>query len=169
MRKELILFHSPQGLRPPGYSVHGPDLFDGEVFERLEDGVAKRDRLGIPEMIRRTEESVALIDPDVVYLGFSMGAASAEHLAAVKPGARGLVLMHGALPPAMLGIERWPAVPVQVHHAERDPWVESAAVTALEQAARAAGVRAEVHVYPGAGHLFADPDSPDYDAESAEL
>jgi dienelactone hydrolase len=180
MPHELVLFHSAQGLRPSvldwaarlraaGHVVHTPDLFDGEVFEKLEDGVKKRDALGIPELMRRTQQSVAKLGAELVYLGFSMGAAGAQFLAATRPGARGVVLMHGALPPAMLGLERWPEVPVQVHYAERDPWVEAPAVTALEQAARAAGVRTELHVYPGSGHLFADVSSPDYDAKSAAL
>ncbi len=180
MSHELVLFHSAQGLRPSvldwatrlraaGHVVHTPDLFDGEVFDRLEEGVKKRDALGIPELMRRTQASVASLSQELVYLGFSMGAAGAEFLAATRPGARAVILMHGALPPAMLGLERWPAVPLQVHYAERDPLVEAPAVAALEQAARASGVATQVHVYPGSGHLFADVGSHDYDAKSAAL
>jgi dienelactone hydrolase len=32
-----------------------------------------------------------------------------------------------------------------------------------------AGARVRVHTYPGAGHLFTDPDTPDYDAQASEL
>ncbi len=33
---------------------------------------------------------------------------------------------------------------------------------------RRAGAEVEVHRYRGAGHLFTDPELPDYDAEAAE-
>jgi dipeptidyl aminopeptidase/acylaminoacyl peptidase len=32
-----------------------------------------------------------------------------------------------------------------------------------------AGAELEIHTYPGDGHLFSDPDSPDHDPESARL
>lgn len=97
-----------------------------------------------------------------------MGAAPAQMLAALRPGARGAVLMHGALPPQALGVERWPAsVPVQVHFAVDDPWVDADAVAALEASAPRGLV--DTFRYPGDGHLFADADAPEHDAESAAL
>jgi dienelactone hydrolase len=72
--------------------------------------------------------------------------------------------MHGALPVEGLGefgVERWPAgEPVQVHYAAEDPWVEAEEVAALVDAVR--------RTYPGPGHLFADPDLPEYDRASSE-
>jgi len=68
-----------------------------------------------------------------------------------------------------LGIERWPGrVPVQVHYAAEDPWVEAEGVEALGEAVREAGATFEEHVYPGLGHLFADPDLPEYDRASSD-
>jgi dienelactone hydrolase len=51
-------------------------------------------------------------------------------LAASRPGALGAVLMHGAVPVEALkeyfGVDGWPeGVPVQVHYAASDPWVEA--------------------------------------------
>jgi dienelactone hydrolase len=59
-----------------------------------------------------------------------MGVAHAELLAASRPGTLGAVLMHGAVPVEGLseffGVDRWPeGVPVQVHYAAEDPWVEA--------------------------------------------
>jgi dienelactone hydrolase len=178
---DVVLFHSAQGLRRDvtawadslrgaGHQVWTPDLFDGATFERLEDGVAHRDSIGIPELMRRASDAVSELPSALVYAGFSMGAPPAEILGATRPGARGALLMHGVAPVEALGVEVWPSdVPVQVHYAVADRWVDASGVEALENLARARGASIEVHTYPGDGHLFADPDAPEYDRASAEL
>jgi len=182
---EIVLFHSALGLRPgvtsaadrlreAGHSVHVPDYYDGEVFDDLDDGLRKRDELGVAEILRRAREAVAGLPAGLVLAGFSMGVAHAEQLTASRPGALGAVLMHGAEPVEALteyfGVERWPeGVPVQVHYAVDDPWVEAEQeVVPLGEDVRGAGAEFEEYVYPGSGHLFADPDLPDYDRASAE-
>ncbi|MBA3616483.1 MAG: dienelactone hydrolase family protein [Rubrobacteraceae bacterium] len=63
----------------------------------------------------------------------------------------------------------WPgAVPVQVHYAAEDPWVEAEEVEALSDAVGLAGAAFEEHTYPGSGHLFADLDLPEYDRASSD-
>src|SRR4051812_32463128 len=181
MSQTIVLFHSALGLRPAvldwavrlriaGHQVRTPDSFDAQIFSKLEDGIRKRDALGIPELIKRAEAAVADLPPEVVLAGFSMGAAAAEMLAGVRPGARGAILMHGALRPADIGISVWPAgVPVQVHYAKDDPFVEADKVKALQAAVQQGGARFEAHVYPGRKHLFADEGHEDHDPESAKL
>jgi dienelactone hydrolase len=180
---EIVLFHSALGLRPgvasaadrlreAGHSVHVPDFYDGEVFEDLDDGLRKRDELGVAEILRRAREAVAGLPAGLVFAGFSLGNDPAELLAAERPGARGALLMHGAVPIeafSEFGVERWPeGVPVQVHYAAEDPWVEAEEVAALGDAVRGAGAIFEEHSYPGSGHLFADPDLQEYDRASSE-
>lgn len=182
---EVVLFHSVLGLRPgvraaadrlraAGHTVHTPDYYDGEVFDDLEDGLHKGDALGYREIARRAREAVAGLPAGLVFAGFSLGALHAEVLAASRPGALGAVLMHAAVPVEGLGeffgVERWPeGVPVQVHYAVGDPWIESEEeVAPLGRAVREAGGAFEEHAYPGSGHLFADPDLPEYDRASSE-
>jgi dienelactone hydrolase len=180
---EIVLFHSALGLRPgvasaadrlreAGHSVHVPDFYDGEVFEDLDDGLRKRDELGVAEVLRRAREAVARLPAGLVFVGFSLGNDPAELLAAERPGARGALLMHGAVPIeafSEFGVVRWPeGVPVQVHYAAEDPWVEAEEVAALGDAVRGAGASFEEHSYPGSGHLFADPGLPEYDRASSE-
>jgi dienelactone hydrolase len=56
-----------------------------------------------------------------------------------------------------------------VHYAVDDPWVEAKEeVAPLGDAVRGAGAEFEEYVYPGSGHLFADPDLPEYDRASSE-
>ena len=134
---EVVLFHSVLGLLPgviaatdrlrtAGHTVHTPDLYDGEVFDDLDEGMRKEEALGYREVARRAREAVA----GLVFGGFSMGVAHAELLSASRPGALGAVLMHGAVPVEGLseffGVDRWPeGVPVQVHYAAGDPWVKA--------------------------------------------
>jgi dienelactone hydrolase len=180
---EVVLFHSALGLRPgviaaaerlraAGHTVHAPDYYDGEVFEDLDEGLRKRDALGYAEIVRRAKEAVVGLPAGLAFAGFSLGAVPAELLAATAPGARGAVLMHAAIPVegfGEFGVERWPeGVPVQVHYAAEDPWVEAEEVEALGEAVRGAGAAFEEHAYPGSGHLFADPDLPEYDRASSE-
>ncbi len=182
---EVVLFHSVLGLRPgviaaaerlraAGHTVHTPDLFDGEVFDDLDDGMRKEEALGYREIARRAEEAVAGLPKGLVFAGFSMGAVHAEVLATSRPGALGVVLMHGAVPVEALreyfGIERWPeGMPAQVHYAADDPWVEvEEEVAPLGEAVRGAGAVFEEYAYPGSGHLFTDPDRTEYDPASSE-
>jgi dienelactone hydrolase len=181
---EVVLFHSVLGLRPgviaaadrlraAGHTIHTPDLFDGEVFDDLDDGQRKEEALGYQEIARRAKEAVAELPAGLVFAGFSLGAVHAELLAASRPGALGAVLMHGAVPVEGLreffGVDRWPeGVPVQVHYA-LDPWVEAdEEVVPLGDDVRGAGAAFEAHAYPCSGHLFADPALPEYDRASSE-
>jgi dienelactone hydrolase len=60
----------------------------------------------------------------------------------------------------------WPSgVPLQLHTMEGDPWIELDVCQAL--AAEVDG--AELFVYPGSGHLFADTGSKDYEPYAARL
>jgi dienelactone hydrolase len=180
---EVVLFHSALGLRPgvtaaadqlraAGHTVHAPDYYDGEVFDDLDGGLRKRDALGYAEIVRRAKEAVSGLPAGLVLAGVSLGAVPAELLAATTPGSRGAVLMHAAIPVegfGEFGVERWPkGVPVQVHYAAEDPWVEAEEVEALGDAVRGAGAGFEEYSYPGSGHLFADPDLPEYDRASSE-
>jgi dienelactone hydrolase len=179
--ERIVLFHHAQGLRrdvldwadalrEAGHEVDTPDLFEGVTFEQLEDGIAHRDELGIPTLIGRAAEFLEGLPDELAYAGFSMGASSAHYFAVTRPGARAALLMHGTAPPATLGERGWPSeVPAQLHCAAEDPYVDTARIEAAEQAVREAEAPLEVFTYPLRGHLFADPDGPDYDRDSAQL
>jgi dienelactone hydrolase len=171
----IVLFHSALGLTAgtkkfadalvrDGHTVLTPDLFDGETFRTLDEGVRKRDALGIPELMRRAAQAAEVAPTTSIYAGFSMGAAAAQFLALSRPGARGAVLMHAVLPLAALGASHWPEVPVQIHTSEEDPWVDAAVLDSFTHAAAA-----QVFRYPGRAHLFADESSTDYEPRHAEL
>ncbi len=178
---ELVLFHHALGLtdgvlafadelRDAGHVVHSPDLYEGELFADLEEGIAHAEDVGFGKLVERGMLAVQDLPHDVVYAGMSLGVIPAELLALTRGRPAGALLLHGCVPPDELGAP-WPArLPVQVHMMEDDEWVvppneDLDAARRLEQAAE----RAELFLYPGNGHLFADRSVPAYDEAAAAL
>ncbi|GHA82914.1 dienelactone hydrolase family protein [Streptomyces termitum] len=174
---DIMLFHSVYGLRPAvgaaaerlraaGHQVWTPDLFDGWTTDSVEEGMARRDEIGSDELLRRAVLAAApYSERGLVYAGFSFGASAAQTLALGDERARGLVLLHGTsdLAPNASVDE----LPVQLHVAEPDPYETDDWLSAWYLQMRRAGADVEVHRYRGAGHLYTDPELPDWDAEAA--
>jgi dienelactone hydrolase len=81
-----------------GHTVHAPDLYDGNTFRDLNEGVAYADQVGFAEIIRRGSAAAVELPADIVYAGFSLGVLPAQSLAQTRPGARGAILFHGCVP-----------------------------------------------------------------------
>jgi dienelactone hydrolase len=175
---DVVLYHHVQGLtegvrsfadtlRESGHTVHVPDLFEGRTFETIEDGLAFASDAGFDALTQRGVAAAEALRPDVVYAGFSFGVMPAQQLAQTRAGARGAVLMSGCLPVSAFGVA-WPqGVPVQVHGKDADPYFAED----IDAARVLAGSTddAELFLYPGREHLFADPSLPEYDAAAAAL
>ncbi|MER7762383.1 dienelactone hydrolase family protein [Streptomyces sp. NPDC097619] len=175
---DIMLFHSTYGLRPAvhaaadrlraaGHEVEVPDLFEGRTFGTAEEGMAFRDEVGRDELLRRAVLAAARFsDRGLVYAGLSFGGSVAQHLAMADTKARGLLLLHGTADIAEDTVVD--ELPVQLHVADPDPFEPHDWLTAWYLRMRKAGADVEVHSYAGAGHLFTDPDLPDWDPEAAE-
>lgn len=173
---EVLLFHHANGLtrgclafaarlRDAGHVVHAPDLYDGKTFTDLDEGVAYSREVGFEKLIERGRRVAGSLPPELVYAGMSLGVMPAQMLAQTRPGARGAVLLHAAVPPEELG-GAWPdGVSLQMHTMEEDSWGD--ADVARDLAGRVAG--AELFLYPGSAHLFTDESLPDYEAGAAAL
>ncbi|WP_405230147.1 dienelactone hydrolase family protein [Lentisalinibacter sediminis] len=175
----IVVFHSALGVRPAvldlaeklreqGHCVYTPDLFDGHSFDDLADGVRYRDAIGIEELLGRAASALDPVGGPMVLAGVSMGCGAAQMLAVERDDVRGLVLMHGALAPEAIGVDRWPGVPVQVHYAPRDSWVDEDQVLALRRRVIESETPCELFRYPVEGHLFEDPTSGCYSEELTE-
>ena len=175
---EVVLYHHVQGLtdgvrsfadelRRAGHAVHTPDLFDGRTFNTIEEGMAFAREAGFGELAERGVTAAEGTDLEAVYAGFSFGVMVAQQLAQTRLGARGALLMYSCLPVSEFG-DAWPeGVPVQVHGKDGDPFFDEDI-----EAARAlvdSTDRAELFLYPGEEHLFADSSLPAYDAAAAAL
>lgn len=179
----VVLLHSILGRRQAvrlvaamlaarGHEVIAPDLYgDGSEFDDYAEAAAHADRIGDRALLARARRAAAQARVPVIYAGFSAGAGIAERLAVHDRRARGLVLMHGALPVDELEVPRWPRrLPVQTHFAEGDPFRRPERFAAFTAAVRGAGARLVAYEYPGSAHLFADRGLPDeYDGASAGL
>lgn len=174
---ELVVFHHVQGLTPgiesfaeslreAGHVVHAPDLFEGRRFDSLEAGLAYVQQIGFAEVIARGVAAVQELPQELVYAGFSLGVLPAQLLAQTRSGARGALLMYACAPVAEFG-DRWPeGVPVQIHAMNNDAEFIGADLEAARELVAQAR-EAELFLYPGSEHLFADSSLSDYDEAAA--
>ncbi|HWJ09697.1 MAG TPA: dienelactone hydrolase family protein [Nocardioides sp.] len=175
---DVLLYHHIQGLtdgvrafadelRAAGHTVHAPDLFEGRTFASIEEGFGyARDR-GFEAIGESGAAVAAELGPDLVYAGFSFGVTIAQRLAQTRPGARGALLMYSCLPVSEFG-QAWPdGLPVQVHGKEGDEFFDEdlPAARALVESADAA----ELFLYPGDQHLFADSSLDAFDPQASSL
>lgn len=179
---EIVLYHHVQGLTPgvvafadelrhAGHTVHTPDLFGGRTFATIDDGMAHAREVGFGVLLERGVTAAEdLSSSGVVYAGFSLGVMPAQQLAQTRPDARGALLFHACLPVSEFG-ERWPdGIPVQVHGMDADPFFaeEGGDLDAAQQLVAKTDL-AELFLYPGNEHLFADSSLPSYDPAAADL
>jgi len=177
---EVVLFHHAQGLTPgiagfaddlrrDGHTVHTPDLFDGQTFDTIDAGMTYTEQVGgFDEMFARGARAVAALPTEVVYIGFSLGVLNAQKLAQTRPGARGAVLGYACVPTSYFG--PWPAdVPVRIHAMDADPIFNEEGDADAARALVKEAPDAELYLYPGDQHYFADSSLPTYDAGAAAL
>jgi dienelactone hydrolase len=176
----VVLFHHALGLTPgvvafadelrrAGHTVHSPDLFEGKTFATLDEGVAHAREIGFETVIDRGTDAAQGLPADVVYAGFSIGVLSAQKLAQTRPGARGALLFYSFVPLGAFA-PRWPeSVPVQVHGMNADPLFVDEGDLDAARALVSSTDQAELFLYDGDQHYFADSTLPSYDPAAATL
>src|SRR5919197_1500237 len=177
---EVLLFHHAQGQTPGSHAfadelrkarhiVHAPDLFDGRTFATIDEGLAYTEKVGFGELIERGVRAANALPRELVYAGFSLGVLPAQKLAQTRPGARGALLFYSCVPTSEFGTS-WPAdVPVQIHGMDADPIFVGEGDIDAARAIVASAEHAELLLYPGDQHYFADSSLPSYDADAAGL
>ena len=177
---EVLLFHHAQGqtpgfhafadeLRAAGHTVHTPDLFDGRTFDSIDAGMAYVGEIGFPAVIERGGREAAALPAELVYAGFSLGVVPAQKLAQTRPGPRGALLFNSCVPASEFGSELPANVPVQIHGMDADPFFVDEGDIDAARAIVESAPDAELFLYPGNQHYFADSSLPSYDADAAEL
>jgi dienelactone hydrolase len=177
---QILLFHHAQGqtpgflafaedLRRAGHIVHAPDLYEGRTFDTLEEGVAYSREVGFDTILQRGSAAAAELPDALVYAGFSLGVMPAQMLAQTRAGAKGALLFHACVPASAFG-SSWPeGVPLQVHAMDADEFfVGDGDLDAARLLVETNG-NAELYLYPGNRHLFADASLPSYDEAAATL
>jgi dienelactone hydrolase len=177
---EVLLFHHAQGqtdgflafaeeLRGAGHVVHTPDLYHGQTFSSLDEGLEYAKKIGFDDILDRGVGAADALPSGLVYAGFSLGVMPAQKLAQTRAGARGALLFESCLPTSEFG-SSWPAdVPVQVHGMDADSFfAEEGDIDAARNLVDEAD-KGELYIYPGDQHLFADSSLSTYRADAAEL
>jgi len=178
---EVVLFHHAMGLTPgiaafadelsrAGHTVHTPDLFEGRTFGTIEEGMGYAQEIGFPdEVIARGVRAVEALPAELVYAGFSLGVVPAQKLAQTRPGARGALLVYSCVPVSAFG-SAWPdGVPVQIHGMDADPIFVGEGDIDAARALVAQAKDAELFLYSGDQHYFADSTLPSYDPDATAL
>ncbi len=97
---DVLLLHHAQGqtpglrafadaLRAAGHAVHAPDLYGGESFATLDEGMAKARSIGFGTLQEQGVAAAEDLPRDLVYAGFSLGVMAAQRLAQTRPGRPG--------------------------------------------------------------------------------
>jgi len=176
---EVLLFHHVMGqtpgffafadeLRQAGHTVHTPNLLDGRTFDSIDEGLAYVGEIGFGEVIGRGDRAASELPEGLVYGGFSLGVVPAQKLAQTRPGAKGALFFYSCVPISEFG--EWPeGVPVQIHGADADPFfVDEGDIDAARELVGSTD-DAELFLYPGDQHYFADSSLPSYDAAATAL
>lgn len=177
---EVLLIHHALGLtngihtfadelRGGGHTVHVPDLFEGHSFTTIEDGMAYVNEIGFEEIMERGSRVASELPREIVYAGFSLGVLAAQKLAQTRKDALGALFFYSCVPTSMFG-SPWPAdLPVQIHGMDADPYfVDEGDIEAAHELVASAN-HAELFLYPGDQHYFADSSLSSYDAEATAL
>ncbi|WP_210603589.1 dienelactone hydrolase family protein [Brevibacterium oceani] len=174
----LVLLHSALGRTPgmdaiaerftaAGHTVHTPDCYDGRTFTTAEAGVGHSQEVGFTTLVDRATKACADLGDQIVFGGFSLGAALAQQMGKNDPRARGVLLFHGGGFPKPT---RWQRdVPVQIHFSVDDEWRTPGTIETLMESVARAEAQAANFLYPGSTHLFSDPTLLDYREEAADL
>ncbi|HEX5302606.1 MAG TPA: dienelactone hydrolase family protein [Streptosporangiaceae bacterium] len=177
---EVALFHHALGLtsgivafadelRRDGHTVHTPDLFEGRTFGSIEAGMAHAEEIGFPgEVIERGTRAVDALPSGLVYAGFSLGVLPAQKLAQTRPGAKGALLFYSCVPVEVFG--SWPeGLSAQVHGMDADPFFTDEGDLDAARKLTSQAKDAELFLYPGDQHYFADSTLPSYDPDATAL
>ena len=179
---EVLLFHHAQGvtpgvsafadqLRAAGHTVHVPDLFDGRTFDSIDEGMAFINAQGFYALRERGVRTADGLPAELVYAGFSFGVTIAQQLAQTRAGGRGALLFYSCIPiSGEWAFGPWPdGVPVQIHGADHDPYfVDEGDIDAAREIVATVD-DAELFLYPGDQHYFADSSLLSYDPEATAL
>lgn len=172
----IVLFHSSLGLRAVeheaaarlydwGHQVTLPDLYAGGTASSTENGLALMAEIGWETICQRARVALAEVPDTAVLFGVSMGAGVIGEIWPERAAARAIILLHGL---AAIPMHARPMTPIAIHVADPDPFVPHDELKRWKSREAIEGMRATIVTYPGAGHFFTDPASPDFSPAATE-
>ena len=153
---------APDGLTPLG-GYPGNDE-DGRALQaKLDQARLRTDMLNSARFLR----SHALSTGKLGVTGFCWGGGTANYLAAAMGTELSAAAPYYGVAAETASVPKIKAA-ILAHLAENDPRINET-YPAYEQALKSAGVRYEVHTYPGTQHGFHNNSTPRYDEAAAKL
>jgi carboxymethylenebutenolidase len=156
-----------------GFVALAPDLCGGRIARTVPEAKALAAQLDEDAASERAADGLARLRRhprlrgQLGVVGFSMGVWFALDLAARSEDLEAVVIYYGAAG----GIDHTRhRAAVLGHFAERDEWESAEEISDMEDELRRAGRAVRFHLYPGAGHWFAETDRPEaYEVTAASL
>lgn len=152
---------APDALFPLG-GYPGDEDKARTLFAKLEQPKSRNDFIAGAAFLKALPECTGKIG----VVGFCYGGGIANMLATRIPDLGAAVPFYGPQPSAEDAAKI--KAPLLVQFAENDDWV-NAGWAAYETALKAAGVKYEMHKYPGTQHGFNNDTTPRYDEKAAKL
>jgi carboxymethylenebutenolidase len=161
MALEGFLTLAPDALTPLG-GYPGDEDKARELFSKLDQTKTREDFVAAVGFLKKHPKSTGKVG----VVGFCYGGGIANMLATRVPDLGAAVPFYGSQPK----LEDVPKIkaPLLIHYAEKDERI-NAGMAAYEEALKAAKVKYEQHLYPGAQHGFNNDTTPRYDKEAATL
>jgi carboxymethylenebutenolidase len=152
---------APDALFPLG-GYPGDEDKAREVFPKLDQNKTREDFVAAAAWLKARPDATGKVGA----VGFCYGGGMSNFLATRIPDLAAAVPFYGGQPNA----DEVPKIkaPLQIHYAENDKRINDG-WPAYEAALKAANVRYEMHMYPGAQHGFNNDTTPRYDPAAAKL
>ncbi len=156
-----------------GYVAIVPDLYHGKVADEAERAHELSRALDEEEALEDLAAAVTWLRAQprsakgkIGVVGFCMGGSLSQSLALASPEISAAVMFYGRpeTDPARLATLR---APLQGHFGAEDDGIDVKRVEQMNAALGRIGKRAEVYVYPGAGHAFMHEGRPSYHPDAA--
>jgi carboxymethylenebutenolidase len=160
-------------LASDGFVALAPDLYGaGQLADTIAGAEALVKTFDFEAAVTRADAAIAQLRARagaerVGVIGASLGGALALELSAERPDSVAAAVIYYDAYPRDYSAS---TAAYLVHLAETDDYTPADAIAPMQTAFEQAGREATVHVYPGTGHWFAEPERADaYDAQAAEL
>ena len=160
-------------LAAAGFLAFAPDLYGARVTDTIagaEELSGAMDSAAAADTVARAigflYERAGRPAGGVAVIGFSLGAWYAMEASTADPRVRRVALYYGSAPIDFSASQ----AAYLIHFAGNDPYEPREYLDETLANLRAAGRPAALHLYPGAGHWFCEPDRPDaYDPAAERL
>lgn len=172
----VVMIHENRGLRPEikqaaeelaaqGYRVLAVDLFKGTVMETQDEARAYREQYDPAYGLANMQAAAAYLRaqgaPKVASLGWCFGGAESLALSTSGADVDATVIYYGRLTDDREQLARLSS-PVLGIFGDADQVVPTSSVAVFEQQLDELGVPADIHMYTGVGHAFANPSNPNF-------